>query len=373
MLGLLLSALMVFYYFEHKRVVRIRKDIHSVISVTGSRGKSTTVKFLCALFQKAGFRVLGKVTGTQPLLIYPDGSCRRINRRGSASILEQKSVLLKKASIVKPEILISEIMSITPEYQKIECRNIINPDYYIITDVKDDHLGITGDNKKEIAEVFLSSAPENSKVFVLENEKGSFEPSQKRFKDIVFLQEDLKIRDRLTDSVQPGFYQTLLFAKAMCEEFDIGIDLLEKTVEEYEFDDKVFFKREIGRGLIAINAFSANDVESTRYIYESFKADFEHYRKIGIFCTRGDKPDRTKQWIKSLQDDRWDFDELWVFGPNYSSIRRKKYDFSVIEINEKDFERIFSPEAETFFFGFGNFVGSGEKIVERWKGLGEGS
>ncbi|MFO7882406.1 MAG: Mur ligase family protein [Kosmotogaceae bacterium] len=364
--GSLLVFLILFYHIESKIILSTKKKIKIKIAVTGSRGKSTTVKFLCAVLRKAGYRVLGKVTGTEPLLILPDGTIEKIERRGVASILEQKKVLLKKASEVNPDILVTEIMSINPEYQMVESRLLITPDYYIITNIKRDHLGVTGENKKEITEVFLKSAPVNAKILTLNSEKDLIESINTDSSNLSFLDDTEEIGNNELEKKQPGFNKIVLFGKRMCEELGIAESVISETLSEYKFDKGVFSIKSIFEKVFAVNAFNANDVDSTYEIFNNIEENYKDYKKIGIFCTRKDRPERTKSWIESLQSDHWKFDSILVYGPHFLPIKRKKYPFPVDKLEETNLEKFFKRNEKTLFFGFGNYVDSGEQIVKVW-------
>ena len=53
---------------RHLRAIPVR------IHVAGTRGKSTTTRLIAAGLRAGGLRVVAKTTGTEPRLIYPDGS-----------------------------------------------------------------------------------------------------------------------------------------------------------------------------------------------------------------------------------------------------------------------------------------------------------
>jgi poly-gamma-glutamate synthase PgsB/CapB len=364
--GALLSFLTIFYYIESRKISSIKKSIKIKIAVTGSRGKSTMVKFLCAVLTKAGYRVLGKVTGTTPMLILPDGEMQEIGRKGPVSILEQKKVLLKKAQEIKPDVLITEIMSINPEYQKVESKLLITPDYYLITNIKRDHIGVTGDNKEEIANVFLKSAPDNSRVLALESERHLLEQSINKSCNLSFINDTEDNINEKLEKLQPGFSNIVLFAKHICSELGIDEHVITEALSEYKFDNNVFSIKKLSEKVFSVNAFNANDVDSTHEIYNSIKIDYNDYKKIGIFCTRKDRPERTKSWIESLQKDPWDFDTVFVYGPHFNPINKRTYPFSIKKIEEKNFNEFFKRDEKKLFFGFGNYVQSGEKIVKVW-------
>ena len=368
-IGLLLGFLILFYSLEIRSISNIKKNIRIIIAVTGSRGKSTTVKLLWQLFQKAGYSTLAKITGTKPMLLLPNGDIEKIERNGIVSILEQKRVLLKRAAQIKPDVLITEIMSVTPEYQKVEAGLILTPNYYIITNVKNDHIGVTGENKKGILTVFLKSAPPDSRILAIEDEKQLYKRTGINSSNIQFLNTDDCQEYGQMEKKQPGFLQSVMFAKKLCQDFGISEKIFQRVISDFKFDQEVFFKKKLKENIIVVNAFSANDVDSTKEIYHKTKAEYNNYKKVGIFCTRADKPERTKSWIDSLKKDEWDFDILFVYGTHFLPIKRRQYPFKVKKVDDTLLTDIHQVKEKTIFFGFGNYVGSGEKIVSFWNNM----
>lgn len=369
--GLLLAFLVAYYYIEYKKISSIKRTIRIKIAVTGSRGKSTTVRFLCSVFRKAGYRVLGKVTGTKPLLILPDGRIQEIKRKGPVSILEQKKILLKKAQQIKPDVLITEIMSINPEYQRSESKLLITPDYYLITNIKRDHIGVTGGNKKEIAEVFLKSAPINSNVLALESERHLLEQFKNVSSNLSFIKDNEDTLNQKLEKLQPGFGRIILFARHMCKELGLNENIIPEALSEYQFDSHIFSIKKLSKQVTAVNAFNANDVDSSYEIFNNIKKDYRDYKKVGVFCTRKDRPERTKSWIESLQKDPWEFDSVFVYGPHFLPVKKRNYPFPVKKIEEPNLKTFFNREEKTLFFGFGNYVQSGELIVNIWNEMGD--
>jgi len=358
---------MIFYHLEAKKIVTIQEQIKIRIAVTGSRGKSTTVRFLTALFQEAGYNVLGKVTGTKPMLILPDGKTEIIKRRGIVSILEQKRVLLNRANKLQSDMLITEIMSVTPEYQKVETQQMITPNYYIITNVKNDHIGVTGDDKNEICKVFLASAPKNTIILTLEEEKDLCESTNLKTEGIIYLKKNQISEYESKINQQPGFEQTIRFGNKLCQEFGIPDQVLSSVISKFQFDEEVYFVKKLDKNKIIVNAFSANDEDSTKEIYNQLIKNYPKHKKIAIFCTRADKPERTSSWIKALRKQNWNFNILYVFGPHFNSIKRHTYSFPVKKLVINKLPELMENNENTLFFGFGNYVNSGQKIVNFWK------
>src|SRR5262245_57802452 len=119
----------------HKhRLARIPVRVH----VAGTRGKSATVRLIAAGFRGGGFRVVAKVTGTEPRLILPDGTEQPIRRWGAPAIREQQS-FLAAAHRARAEVIVSEAMAIQPEYLRALERFYIRATDLVVTNVRPDH------------------------------------------------------------------------------------------------------------------------------------------------------------------------------------------------------------------------------------------
>ena len=119
-----ISVFVLYLVYERAVLDRLRKSIPLVITVTGTRGKSTVVGQLASILRESGRVVRAKSTGSQAQFVLPDGTVERVARRGMVSILEQKKAL-KKAVTLKADSLVVEIMSIRPENHFIESQRIL--------------------------------------------------------------------------------------------------------------------------------------------------------------------------------------------------------------------------------------------------------
>ena len=175
---ILLVALSVFVlYLIYERVVlnQLRSSIPLVITVTGTRGKSTVVRMLASVFHESGKVVLAKSTGSQAQYVLPDGTVERVARRGVVSILEQKKVL-KKAVMLKADCLVVEIMSIRPENHVVESQRILKPNVVVLTNVRRDHTEAMGEREEDIARVLQLDFPVGAEVYVPQEHKRHLDP-----------------------------------------------------------------------------------------------------------------------------------------------------------------------------------------------------
>ena len=138
-----ITGFLLYLIYERLSVDRWRRTIPLVITVTGTRGKSSVTRLLAAVLRQDGRKVLAKTTGAEPKLIWPDGAETAVRLRGPASIIEQKT-LLKNASQSNADCLVAEVMSIHPDNHAVESQQILRPDIVAITNAWPDHVDAMG-------------------------------------------------------------------------------------------------------------------------------------------------------------------------------------------------------------------------------------
>lgn len=371
--SLCFSILFIFYLAESVSVRRIQKRIKKTICVTGTRGKSSVTRLITDMLQYSGEKTLGKVTGSKPVLIHSDKVQETIRRKRNPSILEQIRVVLKAAYREEISFLVSEIMSITPEYQLCETRKILNPEILIITNIREDHLGTTGNDCKEIAKVFLKSAPRKCKVIILESEWNNlFDSAPPKNVILVSNNEISKLKYSFN---YEEFPENLALAMKAIELCGIEIDLNEYSKHEILEDSGVMSVFQFADDLYTVNAFAANDPESTLKVLEKTMKKFtgKSLKKTGLLVLRKDKPERTIQWCDFLNKNEGLFDQLFIVGGHSLAAQKKLKRLFPTIISEREIEIIhtkYFSEKDNIVFGFGNFVGKGEEFKNYWERTG---
>ena len=88
------------------------------ININGIRGKSTVTRLITGIVTEAGYKTIGKTTGTSARMIYwfTDEEKPIVRRPEGPNIGEQRRVV-KEAAKLKAEALVSECMAVNPDYQ----------------------------------------------------------------------------------------------------------------------------------------------------------------------------------------------------------------------------------------------------------------
>ncbi len=387
----LFAVLIVIYFFAERFI--LNKDVQKIplrICVTGTRGKSSVTRLLAVSLREAGFVVLARTTGSKPVIIFPDGEEKEIKRRGSPSILEGKKILRKGAEH-QAQALVLELMSIHPECGYFESVQMFKPHILVITNVRLDHLAQMGTSKEAIARCFASSIPENGTIFV---PQGEFFPV---FKDVAERMNSTIIQ------IPGGSFTEYLQSKNNLPSFELkeNIQLSLAVAEFLGIDRKValqgMIKAQPDFGSLKtwtvdlgspprcwhlVSCFAANDPESTQFILSRLleKKLFIGKEIIGLLNLRGDRGDRTLQWLRTLKDEAFPEIRKFFFIGDHAHVLKRRLKLSgktelcvskprapqkiMAEIAEK-------VNAEAVLIGMGNMRGLGKELVGYWEKIGK--
>jgi len=390
---LTLIALGVAYLaFERVRLDRDREAIPLMIAVTGTRGKTSVTRMLAAVLRESGRRVLAKTTGSEAALILPDGTEQPIRRRGRPSIIEQKRVVRLGAQL-GVDVAVVEVMSIHPENRFVEARQLLRPDLVLATNFRVDHTAALGETRGAVAAALALDVPPGARVFVPQRE---CEPTFR-----TALQDNggelIEVQSGVAAGVvgaHPGRPLQRLGANLdlVCGVArSLGID--EGTIREGIGGARGdigslgiwrYRSADLGSPCFLVNAFAANDPESTMLIHEGVMAalGIGPERCVGLLSLRPDRGDRTLQWLGALREGILDrFSRLYVLGQHAPALamRLRGADGAArievlrgarpAEITRRAASGI--GEAGGAIFGFGNIGGLGEALVAHWRGTGE--
>jgi UDP-N-acetylmuramyl pentapeptide synthase len=411
-------AVLILYYIGEKIVLaKWRRAVPLRICVTGTRGKSTVTRLLAAILREAGFRVLAKTTGSKPVLILPDGSEREIVRRGRPSILEQKGVL-RRASRLRADAVVAEMMSIRGESLRAEANAIFRPVLLLVTNVRLDHLDDMGSTKEAIAATLAEAIPSGARVFVPENEAYPVfaATSRARGAELILVSCAAAIKAMATvpapaappeapvsctgaSTVQVPSSATV---PSTADEFPDNLRLVESAAASLgiappviasglakarlDFGSLRVWRAPAAEGRAALflaSAFAANEPESSALVLAALRRRHPGLpaKTVGLLNLRSDRGDRTLQWLRAIQDGFFDsFERLIFIGDHTRALARlaragKLTKVPAVCLVERDPEGIMSRlralvSEESLVVGLGNIGGPGGALVEHWSRTG---
>ena len=383
----LLPSLILFLLFlvwERVSLRRRQARIPLRIAVTGTRGKSSIVSLLAAVFREDGRRVLAKTTGSEALLILPDGSREEVVRSGMPSILEQKQ-LVRRAVREKADCLIAEIMSIQPENHFVESRMILQPHAVVITNVRRDHTEAMGKTEAQIASVLGLAICPGAAVFLPEAAvRDCFQGEARRCGATlvpVAPGAAAAILEQAPGLARQEFAANLDLVFAVASHFGIAATTILEGLRKAQHDIgglKIWrFSPDAAHPpWLLINAFAANDPESTFQVMSRVSEIFPQAGSgmTGILNLRADRAARTLQWIEALkQGGLGRFRRLYVTGGHARVVRRRLPGVELLDTSSpEEMTRSVCSETgnERIVFGFGNIMGSGRLLVDYWNRVG---
>src|SRR5699024_185032 len=127
---------------DHKKHV---KALPIRVNVNGIRGKSTVTRLITGIIKEAGYKTIGKTTGTSARLIYWDTAEEEpIKRSPEGPNLHEQKMVVKRASQLEAEALVSECMAVNPDYQIIFQDKLLQANIGVIVNVLEEHMDVFG-------------------------------------------------------------------------------------------------------------------------------------------------------------------------------------------------------------------------------------
>ncbi|SDK91014.1 Mur ligase family protein [Natronincola ferrireducens] len=330
-------------YLEEHLCKKWRRNIKYVIHVNGIRGKSTVVRMIDAAFKNNGLIGIAKTTGSEAAIVMPNGDIKKIHRKTQANIREQRRIL-KMASDLKCDYLIVECMAVNPKLQ-LQSETILKADVAVITNVKEDHLGILGYTKEEIAQSLLMVKPKQG-ILITDTYYKPLDANH-HIKKAYFQSEDT-------------FSQNANMALSVCEYFGLDLEKSRMGLKNYTLDIGHQEIYKVGEGIF-INGFSANDYGSTKILLNKYK-DHKPYKKAILYNHRQDRPDRLTMMLDLILEYNSDIVYLSGNGSPYVHKKLKKLQFPGDIILIKSIKDI---EFDGFLIvGIGNIKGFGIQMLE---------
>lgn len=379
---IVISMIIVFLIgvFEKKRHQKNIDAIPIRINVNGIRGKSTVTRLITGILKEAGYKTVGKTTGTDARMIYWDRKEENpIKRKPQGPNIGEQKEVIKEVVDLEADALVSECMAVNPDYQIIFQEDLLQANIGVIVNVLEDHMDVMGPTLDEIAEAFLATIPYNGHLIVNESPYVDFfraEADKRNTKLIVA--DNSKISEEFLRQFEfMVFPDNASLALAVAEA--LGID--EKTAKQGMLNahpDPGAMKilplvDEQSPGYF-VNGFAANDATSTLNIWERVtELGYPVDQSVVIMNCRADRVDRTQQFARDVLPYIDGIGDLVLIGETTSPIV-DAYNEGLIKANElhnlenKSTEQILEvlegKLSNRVIYGVGNIHGSGEPLIE---------
>lgn len=272
------------------------------ILVNGTRGKSTVTRLIAAGLAESGLRVCAKTTGSAARLILPDLSEEPIRRRHGTTIMEHRWFVQRSVGL-GAQAIVAECMAIQPETIWTLEHRLARSTIGVITNVRADHRDTMGVELSQIAETLALSVPERGQVFVgtegldeelkaiferagqgrsstngaLLGRRGSAPTSASKF-----VTADDAVRSWCARFGYPMFAENLALALAVCQECGVQREVALRGMLKIQPDPGVRASVEFewqGVKVRAVNAFAANDAQSTLTLWRRELASLDRLKE----------------------------------------------------------------------------------------------
>ncbi len=388
------------------------------ITVSGTRGKSSVVRTLASVMRAAGYTVVAKTTGSEAMIILPDGSEEPVKRRGRITIMEQKN-LVRKAARVNANCLITEIMSIRPENHRIETQRLLKPHLTILTNFRADHLDVVRDSLKEISDLHANDIYPGSRVLIPEEEINDFirEEVENATAELILakagdpgLRRDDSGEADLPD-LNCQITENLCMVAHAARLFAIPQEVIRRGIQNTHLDigrPRIFCFDGPNGPVWFVNSFAANDPFSTLQLMERVLSllNLENPVVSGLICLRSDRGERSRQWLDWLAGEgKGAFSQIYTLGtharlfarvlpdcqaiagyqlpvagcqseggpwvrPYWSLVTGHWSLFQSSRVTRHVSHIIHQSPPNTIIFGLANIVGQGREFVDYWSMAG---
>jgi len=309
-LWVILAIYFAIEYAVHRIVVLRRIPIR--IHVNGTRGKTSVARLIAAGLRGGGKRVFAKTTGTLTAVTDDNGNEFPVFRFAQPNIIEQLRVL-RRISSSRPDVVVVECMALQPRFQSLCETQMVRSTHGVITNARMDHLDIMGPSGRDVALALAGSTPLKARLFTAEHKyfdifKRAADDRGSSVCQISTAEVDAITGEQLARFRYQEHAENVALALSVCE--DIGVD------RNAAFEGMTELAPEPGatqihrlefhnRELVFVNAFAANDPESTGRIWEQVVSRFpaeDGYRHIAVVNCRSDRPQRSQQIAVAAAD-----------------------------------------------------------------------
>lgn len=327
--------------------------------MNGTRGKTSVCRILHQALNSHGIPTLGRTTGSEAVVLYPDGSCENIVRKKDARILEMIP-FVRLAAHKGVKCIVAECMAIQPENQKVMARYLIKPTHVIITNSYVDHVAEMGWNRNDVIWTLAQSIPKNASVYSIDDE---YDGTGARFTHVEVKDFDIK------NSSIPVHNDNISLVVSLLSEFGIS----EQDVVEclaHVIPDKGLAKPFTSHsGAVFLPSFAVNDLTCMQKAIES---EIDAGRDLYIvFNNRKDREYRILLLVKAMAAYKSGIKGVYCIGDFPKKVAGYINSKTGIKSGASSVEevyKLFSTGSDGLtLLALGNIKGDGENLLEKLK------
>ncbi|WP_230252465.1 poly-gamma-glutamate synthase PgsB [Rhodopirellula halodulae] len=300
------AAAMVEAYWYRRQLLKIPFRIH----VNGTRGKSSVTRLIAAGLRSGGIRTCAKTTGTLARMILPDGKELPIFRPDRANVIEQKRIV-QTAVGHQAEALVIECMALQPLLQSVCELKLVRSTHGVITNARADHLDVMGPTRLDVARALSATTPIGGTMFTAEDRADSLSVMKNACEDrgsslSVTTSDDAGdvTQDELAQFSYLEHAENVALALKVCQSMGVDREVALQGMWEAQPDPgamRVHTQNVHGRQWHFVNAFAANDPESTTRIWDAAYNYFPGAnQRVLIMNCRVDRADRSTTMAEAV-------------------------------------------------------------------------
>jgi len=382
---LLVLACLAYGILEYRLHARSLRAVPIRVHVNGTRGKSSVTRLIAAGLRAGGLRVAAKTTGSAARYIDPEGAEEPVVRPGPPNIREQLSVFAR-ARRDRAQALVIECMALRPDLQRVSEHMIVKSTVGVITNVRPDHLDVMGPTVDDVADALAGTVPAGATLYTSEHRRSRRLAEAAQERGCGFQEVDSA---GLDPSAVEGFkyvehLDNVALALAVCEHFGVSRGRALEGMRAAEPDPGALTIHRVREGekeIEFVNAFAANDRESTHAVWKALAPRTDPSRDVIVVASmRADRPDRAFQFGAILAEDL-DADHYILAGgltqPVMSGatrlgLARDRIDDMAGCSAQSIYERIVElTGGRSIVIGVGNIGGTGGELVRLFQSKSE--
>ncbi len=317
--NLILTATVLFVLAGIVEKLRHRKNLREIpirIMVNGTRGKTSVTRLIAAILREAGIRTWAKTTGTQAAWILPDGSEMEYRKKRPVNIREQIP-FIRRARRDRAEAVVIECMALHPESQRMMAEEFVRPTIEVITNARVDHVTEIGATEQETVDTLALSIHPSAQVVA---DDARFDAYTDRRADSTGVEVDDGYLSRFSF---PMFAENVRQALKVAELLKIDREVALRGMLKARPDVGMCGPFQVGSCLV-VNAFAANDLDSSRALFEKMVRERELAgRPVWLlFNNRGDREFRLSEFAPLVRELSARGAQLRVIGENAAKVAR---------------------------------------------------
>ena len=378
----LVLGLAVYGVLEARSHARSLRQIPIRVHVNGTRGKSSVTRLIAAGLRAGRIRTFAKTTGTTARMIDVDGSEFDVYRVGRPNIIEQTRIV-RRATEQGANALVIECMAVAPDLQPVTELRLIRSTVGVITNVRADHLDVLGPTVRDAAAALAQTIPVAGHAFTVEGEWVPIleEQCRRRGSELHRVGGGAIMEADLDGFSYVEHADNVALALAVCAHLGVDRETALDGMKHARPDPGVLRRYSIDVGakrIEFVNAFAANDPDSTRMIWTRLGLDLpaEGVRRIALANCRSDRIHRSGQ-IAELIAGGLPADRVVLTGDGTHLVAQRALSLGLDPQRltdlgglgaEQVFERVIGLAGDrAIVVGIGNIVGLGQEIVLHFK------